>query len=200
MLRMCWRAGGRETSFDYPRRDLSLLSSVQWPEALAWHRSVGNYENFSIARGQVTAAWVHRDIEEVRDATRTFEAAVRRDADFVAHDYAFRMPAERIWQKTRSNCFPFGEDRGEVRAGPGTLYMDVYQGEYQRGPFLRRIDLRGLSKFDLAEHASISIKQIPAASCLPQMLAAMCAFLSGLDGQVAISHGYVEKASEARKL
>lgn len=190
MLRMRLRAGNTEQSFDYPRRDLQLLSSKQWPAGGDWRRCAGIYESFSVAHGQKPGTWVRREAAEVLAAALAFASAVRAQADFLAHDYAYRMPAERTWLKTGGTSFPCGDHRGTVYAGPGTLFIDVFAGEEGRGGFLERIDLRGCTTFAVTEHARISVKPIPAASYWPQILPALCEFLDAAGSQaVAIAHG-----------
>lgn len=189
MLRMRLRIGNAEQSFDYLRRDLQLLSSKQWPEGGEWQRCTGVYENFSVAQGQKPGAWVHREAADVLAAARAFESAVRAQAGFLAHDYAYRMPAERTWRKTGGMSFPYSDHRGTIYAGPGMLFIDVFAGEDGRGDFLERIDLRGCTVFAVTEHARISVKPTPAASYWPQILPALCEFLDAAGSQaVAIAH------------
>lgn len=189
MLRMRLRVGNAEQSFDYLRRDLQLLSSKQWPAGGEWLRCAGIYENFSVAQGQKPGTWVHREAADVLAAARAVESAVRAQADFLAHDYAYRMPAERTWWKTDGRRFPYGDHRGTIYAGPGTLFIDVFADEDGRGGFLERIDLRSCMTFAVTGHARISVKPIPAASYWPQILPALCEFLDAAGSQaVAIAH------------
>lgn len=131
MFRVRLRAGTAEHHFDYLPRDLQILHSKQWPEGNELLQALGIYSNFSVEKGQDSNAWSIRQGAHLLAAARAFEQVVGAQIEFLLHDYAYRMPADRTWLKQQSTDFPLGGGEGAsmlAQARFSSMYAPVKMG------------------------------------------------------------------------
>lgn len=130
-VRLCFtiRGDGRELTICYSARELRFLGGPLLPAGERFVIALGVFNNFTVAEGQKTDAWVSRARIEVLDAAKALLESIAKAQALLEYDYQYGLSSEGSAKHTGGRTVTIEGKRGIIDARrPGQIYLLMDEG------------------------------------------------------------------------